>query len=428
MKTDYKFGNLPIAAQKHSRIFRIHRFIDAASVGLFGVVIMLLLQSRGFGLFDISVLLAVFSGTSLVLELPLGGLADGIGRKPVFMLSVVAFLLSILTLILFKSYWFTMLSLVFMGFRMALMSGTLAAWFVEKFNRLAPEFSTQPVLAKNQFAMLMGLAISSVAGGLVADFYGTRFVSYGISKFELPLVGAFILGIVVLFYTHFLIVEDRHKIDLMVIKSGFSNLGHIIRDSGIYGFKHRFIQLMLVGTTCTSIALFTFQTFWVPFVKPMLNDAYATSIIGILTFGYFSFQALGSMIATPAIRLFDGDVAKTLAGLIFICALCLIGISTTTHIYTFAVMLTLYTLFVGSISSPYNSIFHQNIPDDKRSTLLSLEALMARLGGVVGLLFIGYIADIFSIATAFKAGAIFIFAASLLYYILSQRTSNISNH
>lgn len=428
MRTDYKLKDLPLEAQKHSRIFRIQRFIDAASVGFFAVVILLLLQSRGFGLFDIAVLLAVFSGTSLVLELPLGGLADGIGRKPVFMLSVVAFLLSILTLILFKSYWLTMLSLVFMGFRMALVSGTLMAWFVEKFNRLAPEFSTQPVLAKNQFAMLMGQAISSVVGGFVADFYGTRFVNYGIGKFELPLVGAFILGIVVLIYTHFLIIEDRHKVNFVVIKNGFSNLAHIIRDSGMYGFKHRFIQLLLVGTTCTSLALYTFQTFWVPFVEPMLNDEYATSIIGVLTFGYFSSQAVGSMIATPAIRLFGGDTAKTLAGLIFICALCLIGISTTTHIYAFVILLMLYTLFVGSVSSPFNSIFHEHIPDDKRSTLLSLQSLMARLGGLVGLLFIGYIADEFSIATAFKVGAIFIFVAGLLYYILSRRIGHISNH
>ncbi|MBL1419412.1 MAG: MFS transporter [Alphaproteobacteria bacterium] len=428
MRIDYELKDLPLEAQKHSRIFRIHRFIDAASVGFFAVIILLLLQSRGFGLFDIAVLLAVFSGTSLVLELPLGGLADGIGRKPVFMLSIVAFLLSILTLILFESYWLTMLSLVFMGLRMALVSGTLAAWFVEKFNRLAPEFSTQPVLAKNQFAMLMGQAISSVAGGVIADFYGSSFIDYGIGKFELPLVGAFILGIVVFIYTHFLIIEDRHKIDLVLIKSGFSNLGHIIYDSGIYGFKHRFILLMLVGTTCTSLALYTFQTFWVPFVKPMLNDGYAASIIGILTFGYYSSQAFGSMIAAPAIRLFNGDVAKALAGLTFICALCLIGISFTTHIYAFIVMLALYTLFVGSTSSPHKSIFHEHIPDDKRSTLLSLEALMARLGGLVGLLFIGYIADEFSIATAFKAGTIFIFAASFLYYILSRRIRNISNH
>ena len=309
MRTDYKISDLPLEAQRHSRIFRIQRFLDASSVGPFSVVIMLILQDRGFSLFDMSILLAIFSGTGLLLELPLGGLADGIGRKPVFMMSVVAFLLSILTLIIFEGYWMTMLSLIFMGARMALMSGTLAAWFVEKFKRLAPDFSTQPVLAKNQFSGAIGLAISSVLGGLVADYFGASFAIFGISKYEVPLIGSLFLGVVILFYTHFLIIETTHKVNKAAIKRGFSNLGNIIFDAGHYGFKHRIISNMLVGAGCTSLAFFTFQTFWVPFTKPMLDEQFATSIIGVLTFTYFFMAAMGTKIAAPTFRYFTIKLA-----------------------------------------------------------------------------------------------------------------------
>lgn len=425
VRTDYKIGDLSSEAQRHSRIFRVHRFIDAASVGFFSVVIILLLQQRGFGLFDISILLAVFSGTGLVLELPLGGLADGIGRKPVFMLSVVAFLLSILTLILFDGYWPTMLSLVFMGARMALMSGTLSAWFVEKFKRLAPEFSTQPVLAKNQFASACGLAISSVLSGVIADFFGLSLFDFGIGKYEFPLIFSFVLGIIVLFYTHFFIIETTHKFNKSAIKNGFSNLGAIVSDATEYGFRNRIISTMLIGASCTALAFYTFQSFWVPFTTPMLNENYITSIIGLLTFSFFAAQAIGSMLAKPAIKVFGGNMARALAWLTFFASCALFSISFSGHIIFFAIFLIVLTVFVGATNSPYASLFHDNIPDDKRSTLLSLISLMERLGGLVGLMLIGYIAEQFSIATAFKVGAIFMFGGALLYAGLRK---NISNH
>ena len=399
MRTDYKLTDLPPEAQKHSRIFRLHRFIDAASVGMFSVVIILLLQDRGFGLFDISVLLAVFSGTGLLLELPLGGLADGIGRKPVFM-----------------------------GVRMALMSGTLAAWFVERFKSLAPEFSTQPVLAKNQFSGAIGLAFSSILGGFIADFFGGNFSQFGIGKYELPLVGSFILGIIIFFYTHFLIIETSHKLDGKAIKRGFTNLGNIIADAGHYGFRNKTIATMLMGAGCMSLAFFTFQSFWVPFVKPMLNGEFATSIIGFLTFGLFLSQAMGTMLAKPAINLCRGNMAKALAGLTFISAAGLLAISFSSDIIYFALTLVLFSLFIGSMHSPYASLFHDNLPNDKRSTLLSLVSLVERLGGLVGLLFIGYIAEYFSIPTAFQIGSIFILVAGILYLTLPHCERNISNH
>lgn len=428
MKISYKNSELPLAAQKHTRIFAIHRFIDASSIGMFGVILILLLQDRGFSLFEISVLFAVFSGTSLVLELPLGGLADGIGRKPVYMMSVVAFILSVFFLIISDNYWVNVFALVLMGIRTALMSGTLMAWFVEKFRRLAPDFGTQPILARSKFASAMGIGISSVLGGFIADLFGSNFGQFGLSKYEIPLVISFIIGFIILVFTHFLIVEEGHKLNREALKKGFSNLGAIIRDSSVYGFKNKIILTMLIGSVCTVIAFFTFQSFWVPFVKPMLVTEYATSIIGVLTFVYFASQAVGTTIANPVIRVLKNDMGKALAYLVLACTACLFAISTVDNIFAFVVLLVLYTMFVGSVASPYGSIFHDNIPDDKRSTMLSLVSLSERFGGLFGLLFIGYIGEEYSLATAFKISAIFIFAAGLIYLTLSKHIKNISNH
>lgn len=424
---NYSINDLPAAGQTHVRIFRVHRFIDAASIGFFGVVLLLILEERGFGLFDISILFAVFTGTRLLLEIPLGGLADAIGRKPVFMLSVIAVLFSISILLIFDSFWLTLLALMFMGMRMALMSGTLGAWFIENFKQLAPTFSTQPVLAKTQRSGAMGLAISSIIGGFSADLVGVNLAHIGITKYEVPLVGSLILGGFVLFYTQFFIIETSQKLSKKAIVGGFSNLGIIIFDATQYGLKNKLISSMLIGTACTSLAFFTFQAFWVPYIKPMLNDQYAATIIGILTFVYFFMAGLGSEIAKPTIVFLNNNMSHALATLTFICGLCLLAISTTSNIYSFVALLIVYTAFFGSVSSPYNSIFNDHIPNEKRSTLLSIASLMQGLGGLIGMLFIGYIADIFSIATAWKVGVVFLFGASLIYFGLMARKQYISN-
>ncbi|MGV6802899.1 MAG: MFS transporter [Ruegeria sp.] len=58
------------------------------------------MSDRGIDLFQISLLFGVYSLTTMATELPFGGLADSIGRKPVFLATVAA---SVVSLILFLS-------------------------------------------------------------------------------------------------------------------------------------------------------------------------------------------------------------------------------------------------------------------------------------------------------------------------------------
>ena len=48
---------------------------------------MLVLVERGLGLARVGVVMAVYGITTAVLELPTGGLADALGRRPVLLLS-----------------------------------------------------------------------------------------------------------------------------------------------------------------------------------------------------------------------------------------------------------------------------------------------------------------------------------------------------
>ena len=64
-------------------------------MGLTVAVVALALTDRDMDLFQISILFGVYSLTAMAMELPFGGLADSIGRKPVFLAAVIASLISI---------------------------------------------------------------------------------------------------------------------------------------------------------------------------------------------------------------------------------------------------------------------------------------------------------------------------------------------
>uniref|UniRef100_A0A2A4Z2B2 MFS transporter n=1 Tax=OCS116 cluster bacterium TaxID=2030921 RepID=A0A2A4Z2B2_9PROT len=417
----YKFKDLPNAAQKHVRIFQTQQFLSWGGFGITLVVLVLLLQERGFNLFDIALITATYSGTALLLELPLGGLADGIGRKPVYIASLLAEITSLIILLYFRSFEAALLSYAIYGLCRALATGTLDAWYIETFNKLAPRFGTLPILAKVQFSSQSGLALGAVLGGFLADYFGPKIAQYGFGIYDAALIGNFVVVIFVLFFTLIFIKEDRQPIDRAAIISGFANVPLILKDSFHYAARHNIVSVLLLSIGLMSLTLFTLETFWIPFAKPMIDSQYAVSIIGIITSIYFFSMALGAAISEPVVNFFKENNAKALAFLIFISAILLFGLSLSANIYIFVLMLVGLNCILGAQGAPGQSLFHDYVPDDKRSTLLSLQSVLGQLGGLIGMLGLGYIAEEYSIRTAWQLGSLIVIIAGLILLILPKR-------
>ena len=417
----YKFKDLPNAAQKHVRIFQTQQFLSWGSFGITLVVLVLLLQERGFNLYDIALITATYSGTALLLELPLGGLADGIGRKPVYILGVFADIAGLLVLLYFRSFEAAVTSYALYGFGRALSSGSLDAWYIETFNKLAPRFGTVPILAKVQFSASLGLAFGAILGGFIADYLGPKIVTYGYGIYDAALIGNLMLALVMLFFTLIFIKEERHALNVQAIKKGFANVPVILQDALHYAIGHQVISVLLMSIGLISLAFFTLETFWIPQAKPMIDSQYAVSIIGIITSVYFFSIAFGTSFAPSVVNLFNGQNAKALAFLTMVSAVFFVFLSLADNIYLFVGALFLLNSTWGAQGPPGESLFHDYIPDETRSTLLSLRSLMALLGGLIGMLVLGYVAEAYSIRTAWQFGAGVVFTAGLILLILPKR-------
>ncbi len=107
-------------------------------VGLLVPVITLLQLDKGLSLFQVGITGALYAGTILLLELPTGGLADALGRKGVYLSSLIATFLSAMTVAVGRGFWQIVPGIVLLGIGRALSTGTIDAWFVDEFHRLAP--------------------------------------------------------------------------------------------------------------------------------------------------------------------------------------------------------------------------------------------------------------------------------------------------
>jgi MFS family permease len=154
-----------VAARRYAQI----TFLTWLPTGLYIPVLVLLLLDRGVSLATVAALGVAYSVTIMVLELPTGGLADVVGRRPVIVASAAASLAALLLLGLTESILLLVASSILRGVGRALGSGPIEAWFVDTVNA-RPDVSEAELtrgLSLGLMASSVALAVGTVAGALI---------------------------------------------------------------------------------------------------------------------------------------------------------------------------------------------------------------------------------------------------------------------
>ncbi len=425
MATELEFSLAALTgpARRHIRVFQVHQFLDRFAMGLTVAVVALALTDRGMDLFQISLLFGVYSLTTMSLELPFGGLADNIGRKPVFLAAVIASLISLALFISTREFGVLALSFAFIGFGRALRSGTLDAWFVETFKTAAPNVDVQPALAKAQWAGAMGLAMGAVLGGVLPDLFGFTGERLGISAYDVSYWASLAVMLGVFVFTLAFIAEKPRPRSPKAVVQGFANVPRVIKDAGLLALRHPVLSLLLAALAFFLMATNPVEVIWPTHAKPMLGEGYANTFIGILTAAYFFSIAFGALLSPHISRIFRRRHAVTLAAAFACMAGVQIALALQGSIAGFAVVFVLYSVLLGVSDTPASSILHRCVDDRQRSTMLSLRSLIQQLGAALGLVLAGAIADLYSTPTAWIMGAAFLVFAVILTGALAKRLS-----
>ncbi|MFZ7091213.1 MFS transporter [Primorskyibacter sp. 2E233] len=418
---EFCFAALSSSARRHIRVFQIHQFLDRFAMGLTVAVVTLALTDRGMDLFQISLLFGVYSLTTMAMELPFGGLADSIGRKPVFLTAVVASLISLALFLSTSEFLVLALSFAFIGFGRALRSGTLDAWFVETFTAAAPNVDVQPALAKAQWANAVGLAIGAVVGGFLPDLLGPVAERFGFSIYDASYVASFGVMLGVFVFTMLAIVENPRPMNVAALKNAFENVPTVIKDASLLAVKHPALSILLAALAFFLMATNPVEVIWPTHAKPMLDEGYANTVIGVVTATYFFSIALGGSLSPHISRIFKRRHAKTLAATFACLAGIQIALALQGGIIGFVTVFILFSVILGVSETPASSILHHCVEDRQRSTMLSLRSLIQQLGAALGLVFTGAVAEIYSTPIAWILGAGFLLIAVMLTLVLVRR-------
>ena len=418
---EFSFAALTASARRHIRVFQLHQFLDRFAMGLTVAVVALALTDRGMDLFQISLLFGVYSLTTMAMELPFGGLADSIGRKPVFLAATIASLISLALFISNRDFYILALSFAFIGFGRALRSGTLDAWFVETFKAAAPNVDVQPALAKAQSANAVGLAMGAVLGGLLPDLLGAVAERHGFSIYDVSYAASFAVMLGVFVFTVFAIAERPRPKGRNGLRQGFASVPTVIRDAGLLALNHPALSLLLASLAFFLMASNPVEVLWPTHAKPMLEAGAANTVIGAMTATYFFAIAFGAALSPHISRIFKRRHAVTLA----VSLACLAGVQIALALQGgflgFVAVFILYSVLLGVIETPASSILHRCVEDHQRSTLLSLKSLIQQLGAALGMVLAGAAAELYTTPVAWLVGAVFLLLAVALTLVLAKR-------
>ncbi|MFJ6955957.1 MFS transporter, partial [Micromonospora aurantiaca (nom. illeg.)] len=137
--------------------------------GLLMPVMILLMQERGLTLSQIGLVATAQGLVVLALELPTGGFADALGRKPVLVVAWVLGLGSLALMAVADSFWMFFLVWALQGVYRALDSGPMESWYVDATLAVDPKAEYERGLG--WAGTVIGVAIGAgalLSGGLVA--------------------------------------------------------------------------------------------------------------------------------------------------------------------------------------------------------------------------------------------------------------------
>jgi MFS family permease len=357
----------------------------------------------------------------MAMELPFGGLADSIGRKPVFLTAVVASLISLALFLSTSNFYVLALSFAFIGFGRALRSGTLDAWFVETFRAAAPNVDVQPALAKAQWANALGLAMGAVLGGLLPDMLGYAAERLGFSIYDVSYAASFVVMLGVFVFTMLAIVEKPRPMDGNALLQGFLTVPVVIRDASLLVLNRPALSMLLGSLAFFLMATNPVEVLWPTHAKPMLQEGYANTVIGVVTATYFFSIAFGASISPHLSRIFKRRHAMTLAATFTCLAGVQVALAVQGGIIGFVAVFILYSVILGACETPASSILHRCVEDRQRSTMLSLRSLIQQLGAALGLVLAGAIAKLYSTPVAWMIGTVFLVIAVMLALVLAKR-------
>jgi MFS family permease len=368
--------------------------LSAASI--WGVNTLFLLDA-GLSFFEVFVANAAFSAGMVIFEIPTGVIADTLGRRVSFLLSV-----SVLggTTLMYVGLAqveagvvaFAAVS-VGMGLGFTFYSGAMEAWLVDALAVTGYRGVLDRVFARGQQITGTAMLVGTIGGGLLGQV-----------DLALPyLVRSALLAAV--FVVAFVVMHDLGFTPRKVTAAELP--GEVARNAraGVtFGWGQRPLRLLMLASLVQGGFLMWAFYASQPYLLELLESD-AVWIAGLVAAGVAMSTIAGNQVVDFASRYCGRRTTLLLvAAAVESSAAVVLGLTGSFWVALMALLLV--TASVGVTSPVRSAYLHQIVPTEQRATVVSFDSMVSNVGGVGGQIGLGALGEARSVGTAFVAGGV----------------------
>ena len=363
---------------------------------IWGVNTLFLLDA-GLSFFEVFVANAAFSAGMVVFEVPTGVVADTLGRRVSFLLSVSVLAATTLLYVALAQVdagvvAFALVS-VFMGLGFTFYSGAMEAWLVDALNASGYSGLLDRVFARGQQVTGTAMLVGTVGGGLLGQV-----------DLSLPYVVRAVL-LVAVFAIAYAVMHDLGFTPRRVTAAELP--GEVARSAraGIeFGWGQPGLRLLMLASFLQmGFVMWAFYAAQ-PYLLALL-DTDAVWISGVVYAGVALSTIGGNQIVSVASR-YCGRRSTLLLAAAAVQSVAAVVLGLTGSFWVAVPALLLVTGSLGVTSPVRSAYLHQVVPSEQRATVVSFDSMVSNAGGVGGQIGLGALGEARSVGSAFVVGGV----------------------
>lgn len=364
---------------------------------LFGVY-PIFLHARGLNQFEINSVLAMYFVVLFLTDVPTGAFADALGRRRSFVLGASLRVCAFTLYFFAHHYWVFLIAESIDGIGTTFGNGAIDAWGVDALDEAGFEELKDPLFSRISQLTTIGFMLSSIGGSYVADI-----------DISWPwLCGA--VGYVISAIVGYLLMTGEQRQSSGVDWAGLPRM--IVRraiDGVRSGLGKRTVMLL---SAAGAIQIAAWAPYWLEW--PLLfNQSYG---VGVWIIGWiYCALSAARMIGAEIVSRSRPDQSSRAARIAWFVGLASVMLAIAGMLQNrpnaALVILFVMNIFSGASQPLLQSWFNEQVESAERATLLSFNSTFGTMGGSVGLLVNGMIADRAGLPTAWQfAGMLSLFA------------------
>ena len=375
---------MPVAARQLVRRYYMYGGLYTLAASIIWGVNALFLLDAGLSITEVFIANAAWSLGMLLFEIPTGVVADTVGRRASFLLSLVVLAVTTLMYVGLAQVGaglaaFAVVS-VLIGLGFTFYSGAMEAWLVDGLRFSGYDGELDHVFSRGQMVSGAAMLVGTVGGG----FLGQIDLSIPFLVRSGLLVMLFVLAF---FGMHDLGFEPR-RVTLRQLPAEATKIGR----AGVrFGWHHRSLRLVMLASA-VQMGVFAWAWYaWQPYFLELLgqNLIWVAGVVAALL-------ALSMMVGNAIIEVVTRWVGRrtTLmlwAGSLF--SLALVGVGLVDSFIPALALLFLSGVAIGVQSPVRQAFIHTIVPSEQRATVVSFDSMVTGGGMVIGQPGLGALAD-----------------------------------